>query len=758
VAEAGRAVRALAEACGVQTAYVDALGQRRVAGTEALLRGVQALGVPVRTPEACVDAARDRRRAWWRRGIEPVTVAWDGRALSVDVRVPSAAARARWSVEAVRDADAPSASAARPDAPSTSPASAAADPGTPRRVRMLSGPGVVVAQGEAEADGRVRARLTLPQPLPIGYHQLTLRHGRLALTTRLIVAPARAMDAAAESRAERHWGVFTPLYAVHDARSWGVGDLGGLAGLAEWTGALGGRLITTLPLLAGFFDELFEASPYAPVSRVCWNELFLDVPELPEWRLCRDAQRMTEEPAWRRARLHARRGETIDYRRAWVLKRQVLDRLAAWFFREGPPARRASYEAFLRDRPVVRDYGRFRALCRRHRRPWWDWPADSLNAFNPLNPMTQEDEDGPEARMHTFAQWAFDEQLGRVSAAMRQRGQRLGLDLPLGVNTAGFDVWRERELFVRAASVGAPPDVLFRQGQNWGFPPMHPERLREQGYRHLIDVIRHHLRHAGLLRIDHVMGLHRMFWVPIGSATKDGVYVRYPAEELHAILCLEARRSGAVIVGENLGTVPAEVTRTMRRRGVLGMSVLQYELTPKTAAWPEARPMAQASLNTHDMPPFAAYWEGHDIDERAALGIADARYAEVERRERAQVRRIVERLLRRHGRLRGASSTASVLEACVRAIASGPAHIMVVSLEDTWLETRAQNVPGTYLERPNWRYRLRHALEAVRADRTIADRLRLVDRARADATPRTHRAAARKAKAASRHAEARHGA
>jgi 4-alpha-glucanotransferase len=279
--------------------------------------------------------------------------------------------------------------------------------------------------------------------------------------------------------------------------------------------------------------------------------------------------------------------------------------------------------------------------------------------------------------------------------------------------------------------VGAPPDAFFTRGQAWGFPPLHPERAREQGHRHLIACLRHHLEQAGALRIDHIMGLHRLFWVPKGMEPRDGVYVRYPAEELYSILCLESHRHRSLIVGENLGTVPAYVNRALARHGILGMYVAQYATTAKVAM--ALRPVPSrsvASINTHDMPPFAAFWRGLDIGDRRALGLLTQRGAERERQRRQALKRSLVSFLRRQGWLRGSASAFSVLRACLAHLAASPARLLLVNLEDLWLETKPQNVPGTVDERPNWRRKARHSLEALCQMPQVADTLREIDRLR----------------------------
>jgi 4-alpha-glucanotransferase len=261
---------------------------------------------------------------------------------------------------------------------------------------------------------------------------------------------------------------------------------------------------------------------------------------------------------------------------------------------------------------------------------------------------------------------------------------------------------------------GAPPDSFFTAGQTWGFPPLHPLRLREQHYEYLIRVLRHHLRQAHLLRLDHVMGLHRLFWVPDGMPASQGVYVRYPAEELYAVALLEAHRCGASLVGENLGTVPSYVNRAMRHHRLGRMFVFQYEVHADPHGAMVRMPDADevASLNTHDMPTFASWWQGRDIDDRMALGLLTESEAEQERAGRQELRRQLVAWLRSQGAIESPDpELPEILAACLRWLAASDARLLLVNVEDLWLETEPQNTPGTLTERANWRRKARLSLD-----------------------------------------------
>jgi 4-alpha-glucanotransferase len=291
-------------------------------------------------------------------------------------------------------------------------------------------------------------------------------------------------------------------------------------------------------------------------------------------------------------------------------------------------------------------------------------------------------------------------------------GPGLYLDLPLGVHSDSYDVWRERASFAVGVSGGAPPDTFFTKGQEWGFPPLQPEAIRADGYAYLRRCLHHHMQYAGLLRIDHVMGLHRLYWVPQGLGPLHGVYVRYPAEELYAVYCLESVRHQTILVGEDLGTVPDSVRPAMARHDVHRLYVGQFELRndPNQPIMPPA-PGAVASMNTHDLPTFAAFWRCLDLEDGRNLGLYDDGVVRHEAYRRRQQLGLLLEWLRRVGLLQGNSDEANVLRACLCFLAGGPASAVMVSAEDLWQATDPQNVPGTWRERPNWQRRAAVALE-----------------------------------------------
>jgi 4-alpha-glucanotransferase len=681
-----RALRRLARFCGVHTAYTDSLGRVQVAETEVLVAVLRALGQPVMKVADAEEALSARTRELSSRFAEPVAVAWDGEPSFHVLRVPNAMVSRPVEVSIELE-----------------------DGGEAREIAETR------PLGPTRGGARTRVALPLPSGLPHGFHRMRLTVDGESAEVGLISAPRRCHEPA---EATRGVGLFLPLYALVTERSWGTADLSDLARLAEWCGSHGCRYVGTLPLLASYLDEPFEPSPYVPVSRLFWNELYADVTAAPEFELSPAAGEMLASAEVADELEALRELPLVDYRQSMALKRRVLEQLAATAFANH--TRRAEIEAYVAAEPGVDDYARFRAAVELAGKDWHAWDRPARDGV-----LREAAYDEGARRYHVYVQWLLRSQLDQLGERMRASGSDLYLDLPIGVHGGGYDVWRYRPHFIYGAAAGAPPDDFFTEGQNWGFPPIDPITSRERGHRYFRSVIRNHLRHSDVLRVDHVMGLSRLFWVPDGFEPAQGVYVSYPAEELYALLCVESHRSRTRLVGENLGTVPEAVNLAMEERGLLRMSVTQFELRadPENAV-PEVAPGTLAGMNTHDLPPFASFWKGRDIDVRRSMGLIDDAKVTVLLRQREALRDAVTHDLEAEGAIGPDAEPDEVLAAILLRLAKGEADILLVNLEDLWLEARAQNVPGTVDEFPNWRRKAIRSLEAIEADEEIGELLK----------------------------------
>ncbi len=700
----GDELRGLASDLGVELEYWDVQGELHVAGTESLLGVLRSMGHDVhRLGDVAAARARhleDRSTAV----VEPVVVMDHGSHLELVVRRPASTPASRIEVAIAVES-------------TTHEVVLPVDLGAIAGHPIDIGPHRVV-------DHRVVLESSAVVGLPIGSHRLEVRGvGAEAATAHLLVAPRQVPRFAPT---DRLWGVFAPVYAL--AGGSGIGaHLGDLRSLAERIDAYGAKLVGTLPLLAAWLDEPFDPSPYAPVSRMFWNELFVDLAALPELGALDDARSNLDGLA---AIGHAANAKSrlFDYRHQHGYVRGVLEDLIAAEDR-WPDRLRSDFADWRAERSDVDRYARFRAYASRSGAGWRGWPERQRGGD-----LRDTDVDRDLVRFHTYAQYAMDRQLTGLADDLGARGQRLYLDLPVGVGGDGYDTWIDPDRYGWGSSIGAPPDEFFTEGQDWGLPPVLPTEARRSGHASFASVLRRHLAVAGVLRLDHVMGFHRLYWVPERASAREGVYVRYPHRELHAVLAIEAHRHEAVIVGENLGTVPPEVTATMRERGLLGMHVLEFNQPD----WPGAEPTGPghdqlSSFGTHDTPTFAGWIHGFDIDQRHELQLLDDDQAiDARDRRREQVAGL-SAFLRARGLSAEIGDEASpidhdhaLLEAAMRFLGDSDAPAVIVALDDLWLEPNPQNIPGTPVDRPNWVQRGPRTLDELLSEPTVDELLRAV--------------------------------
>jgi 4-alpha-glucanotransferase len=705
------ALRALADRLGILADYVSLTGAVVETTDDTRLALLAAMGVDAATEDAAALACAELERAAAARVLAPVGVV---RAPDLDLhRValtppPALGAPHGWSVDLVEEG------------------------GTVHRAQGRLAPDV--------APGRLE--VALPAAPPPGYHRLvaTLTGAGWERTAvqHLIVTPARCPTPADRLGDRRVFGLTANLYSVRSARNWGVGDVGDLAALVDWCATIGAAFLGVNPLHA-LRNAGAAISPYSPVTRLFRNVIYLDVPALPE--LAESSVARTLAADAERAAAALRAGAHVDYERVASLKLGVLRALHRTFLadhaeRDTPRGR--AYRAYRAEQGgALDDFATFGALetvlAAEGRAPgsWRDWPAAyrrpraaAVAAFRAAH--------ADEVDFHRYLQFALDAQLAEVAARARRRGLPIGLyqDLAIGSSGDGSDPWAFPGLFLDGASVGAPPDDYSPTGQDWGLPAMDPRRLEADGYRYWIRLLRNALAHAGALRIDHVMGLLRQYWVPAGRPGTEGAYVRFPAEDLFGILALEATRAGALVVGEDIGTVPDGFARLLARWGVLSSRVLYFE----RAGGGGFRPLADygtralVTVNTHDLAPLAGWWIDRDLELRRAAGfLASDDELVTARGQRADERRGLLRRLVADGALADAAEppAAAVLRAAVhRFLCRTPAPLVGVALDDLVGETEPVNLPGVGLERfPSWSRRMRMPLEALPTDPDVCTAL-----------------------------------
>jgi 4-alpha-glucanotransferase len=544
----------------------------------------------------------------------------------------------------------------------------------------------------------------LPGDLPPGRHRLAGRSG----ATTLVVAPGRCHLPPALAEGGRAWGWAAQLYAVRSRSSWGIGDLGDLAGLLAATAPLGASFALLNPLHAASPQE---PSPYNPSSRVFRNPLYLRVEDVPELAALAGGERERVEALARAGRdLLAR--DRIDRPAVYQLKDTAL-RLAHGALARLPD-RRAGLAAYRAATANLERYATFCALQHVHGHDWRAWPAayrdparSEVAAFGA--------EHGDEVGYHAWLQWLLDEQL----AAAAPDGDSLGVlnDLAIGVAPDGFDAWTFQDELAAGITVGAPPDPLGPRGQDWGLPAFVPDRLAAGGYQPFAQTIRAGMAHAAGLRIDHVMGLFRLFWIPEGAEPAEGTYVRYPADDLLGVLALESATAEALVVGEDLGTVGHGVRERLEAEGVLSYRLAWFEHGPgggRRRAADDPR-LALAATTTHDLPTVAGFFSGHDLEHLCDIGVATP--GGPEQADQEAQRASLRRLLEAEGLLAsGEESVAAIVAALYGFLARTPSMLLAATLEDAVEAPQRPNVPGTIDQRPNWSLPLPVRLEDLAAD------------------------------------------
>ncbi|MCX5263545.1 4-alpha-glucanotransferase [Streptomyces sp. NBC_00199] len=650
----GEELARLAALHGVATSYQPSADRTVTASAAAVTRVLAALGVDVSAPQAVRAALATREAELRERLLPPTVVCWSG--------------------------SPPEALAALPEG---------------SRLH------VETEQGESrEGVGE----------LPPGVHRLTVTapDGRTG-ASHLVVAPSRL-----PTPAGRSYGLLVQLYSLLSRRSWGMGDLGDLGELTGWAGrTLGAGFVQVNPLHAAVPGSPTDPSPYRPSSRRFPDPVHLRVEDVPEYAYVPDdaLRAALLERAGRLREAVLDKGELIDRDAVWRLKREALELVARVPL---GPGRRAAYCDFLAEQGrALEDHATWCALAEVHGSQWRQWPS-ALRDPRSAETARARGELMDRVDFHSRLAWLSDEQLTAAQRTAREAGMPVGIvhDLAVGVHPEGADAWAQQEYFAAGMSVGAPPDAFNARGQDWGLPPWRPDRLAASGYAPYRLLLRALFRYAGALRIDHVMGLFRLWWVPQGELPTEGAYVRYDAEAMLAVLVLEASRAGAMVIGEDLGTVEPGVREALRERGVLGTSVLWFERD-----WEgDGRPLSPdrwradclATATTHDLPSTAARLTGEHVELRDRLGLL-TRPLEEERTAAANDTAEWLAELSRLGLLAGtggggdASSEEAEVQAVHRFLVRSPARMIGVWLPDGVGDRRPQNLPGTWDQYPNWR-------------------------------------------------------
>ena len=707
----------LCELAGIAAEHTDIWGKQHRSSDETRIALLQAMGFVA--DAAGVEAAlKAREERPWRRALAPVAVLqedalpyrWE---IACEERCGGQARR--WNL--------------------------ALESGETRSGEFL--PGELPRLAEHAIDGAryFKAAFEWRERLPVGYHRFALHplEGEAPSVLTLIIAPARCYVPPALEGTGRVWGPALQLYAVRSARNWGIGDFTDLRNAVEIAGRAGAGIVGVNPLHALFPHNPDHISPYSPSSRAHLNTLYLDVEAVPEFAECERARAAVATPEFQ-SRLRAlRAAELVEYRgvaeaKLWTL-RALYDH-----FRErhlaAPTARGEAFVVYQRSggESLLR-FALFQALQEKfHARDEhvWGWPAWPEPYRDPASPQVRTflEENRVRVEFYAWLQWLAEEQLAACGRRSWELGFGVGLyqDLAVSVDRAGAETWAWQRIYAKAASIGSPPDDFNLNGQNWGLPPPIPEALAESAYAPFVAMLRANMRHAGALRVDHVMGLMRLFWIPPGGKPADGAYVHYPLRDLLGVLALESRRNRCLVIGEDLGTVPDAVREALAPIGVLSYRLLLFEKEhdggfKAPAAYPAP---ALAAASTHDLPTLKGMWIGHDLDLREKLGL----YPSDELREKQVVERAQDRArllmaLEREGLLPAGVTVhpVSVPEmtpefalAIHVFLARSPARVLMIQMEDVLGQLEQVNLPATSAEYPNWQRKLPLNIEEWSAD------------------------------------------
>jgi len=730
-------LRSLARFHGIAMEYLDNYGVRRRTSLATLEALLTTMGVPCGTPGEIQASLHRHRERLSNRLLPPVTVATPGRGHTLRVNM-------WWP---------------RPEVPSPVDLEGELLNEHGKKDRWLPDSGRLQLMDTQEGVDGCRLALSLPLPagLAEGYYDLTLRvkgAGRAeTATTRLVVSPGKAYVPPLLDQGARLWGLNLPLYALRSHHNWGIGDFSDLRQATVWAGELGAAFVGVNPLHAPQPCIDADPSPYSPTSRLFLNFLYINPDSVPEMQESPEAQNLLASPEFQADLTSLRDAPLVVYPEVRRLKRRVLELLfAAFVKRHGLPEtprtpRGQEFSLFVTQAgESLRKFSLFQALADvQGRSNWHRWP-EALHGPDTPEVAAFALEHARDLRFHQYVQWLAAQQRQAVWEEARRAVLPFSLyqDLALGASPGGFETWGYPDLFARGAAMGAPPDAFNPRGQNWGLPPLIPRNLEESGYHLFIDTLRANLPPGGILRMDHVMGLFRLFWIPQGHGI--GAYVRYPARDFLGLLTLESHRRQTLIIGEDLGTVAPLTRRKLAQARIFSYRVFFFEREQGNhfkapGNYPR---QAIATATTHDLPTLAGYWEGRDLDLRESLDLYPSpQMAAVDAASRVADRQLLMEALKQQGLVPPHCS--SSLKQCpvearqgvLKYLGESQAALLEVRLEDILGLTAQQNLPGTTYQHPNWRQKIPPALEEMRQNPEVQSLAAKLRQARRQETRKT---------------------
>jgi 4-alpha-glucanotransferase len=729
----------LSDICGIVPEYYDIFGTRHEASIATKTAILTAMGLKTGNTEDLHSEIAKARLREWKRFIEPVIVFLSTeQPLEIILHTP------------LRENDESNILVKL----------ALGDEGN-NREEFAFGPADIrlIERRVVEDVPHVKIGVTINAIKDIGYYDLDVlyKSSNFGLTARskLIITPESCYipdhmdswsDCSPESRLQpeksKTWGLCINLYSLTSGRNWGIGDFGDLKNIGEWTAALGGGFIGINPLHSIPNMPPCGISPYSPLSRLYKNPIYLDMESIPDVMDSNEAGITIQAHDFQEALNGLRSAEFIDYERVAALKTRILHQAFEYFYVNHYLKNTPRAEEFRRyaeaGGKVLDDFALFSALQQDMNTDcgslsWRNWPEeyrerDSAQVREYLDSNTEA------ALFHKYVQWLIDEQHGAISERLADLGMPIGLyhDLAVGSSDGGFDTWIAHDIIADGMDVGAPPDDFNPTGQNWGFPPAIPEKMRASGYEFLITTIRQNMRHSGALRIDHALGMFRLFWIPKGMNPEHGAYVKYPSEDILRIIALESVRNSSMIIGEDLGTVGEDVRETLVRFRMLGYKLLYFERNyPDPSFKMPARysDLALCAVTTHDLPTLYGFWEGRDIEARTCLGLyPNDEFMSRQISERRRDKALLLQALKSEGLLPDTFADdqpdkqdmiSALCLTIYEFLARTPCRLLAVNLDDMIGALDQQNMPGTIDAYPNWSRKTPIAISTIMQNRSF---------------------------------------
>lgn len=724
----------LSEICDIVPEYYDIFGRKKVTSLETQKAILKAMNMKLDSPEEIKQEIEERRERPWKTFVEPVKVISENeQPLAIPVYVPVGEGEERrltlsWSLKDERGE---------------------------RVESVLSGDAVSISE-QHHIDGIRYAKINLLEEkrLNIGYYEMDVQcihpdpifqggKNRLQKKVKVIIAPD-ACYLPPELQEGKTWGLSINLYSIASRRNWGIGDFGDLAEIVRGVADLKGGFVGINPLHLIANTRTFGTSPYSPITKLYKNFIYLSIEKIPEVSESEEIQAIIRSGSFKRELSNLKREKLIDYEKIASLKEEILRRAFTIFYErhyaKDTPRGKDFKKYVSEEGSALESFALFMALREQMKKmhdaeAWQQWPEAY---YHPLHPAVQEFKKTHVREMlfYPYVQWLVEKQHEEIAELTEDLGMSVGLyhDLAIGSIGGGSDVWCYQDMIAGDVDVGAPPDDYSINGQDWGFPPLIPEKLKERGYEFFVHTIGKNMKYGGALRIDHALGLFRLFWIPKGMAPKDGAYVRYPSEDLLRIIALESVRNRTVVIAEDLGTIGENVREALKKFHMLSYRLFYFERDYPDPSFlsPERYPeMALCAVTTHDLPTLYGYWIGQDLKTKKKLGMyPDHNIWQQQVNERERDKELILSALKSHGILpdgnpsnpkRIPRMTPELCLAIYRYLAKTPCKLILVSLDDIMGTLNQQNMPATVDSYPNWIQKTPLTLEETLSDRRFSD-------------------------------------